>query len=111
MMDPGSLYIDAFHPVNPRMKRDYSGRARFRTRTFGPPKYFWIDFGLSRHYDPSIIEPKEVPIWGADKEVPEFQNSNEPCDPFPTDVFYAGNMIKQDLIEVSDLSTERPGAE
>ena len=106
MMDPESFYIDAFHPVNPKMKRDYSGDVRFRSRTSGSPKYFWIDFGLSRRYDPSIVEPKEIPILGADKEVPEFQTSNEPCNPFPTDVFYAGNMIKKDFIEVSGLSTE-----
>ncbi|KAG9313015.1 hypothetical protein JVU11DRAFT_6454 [Chiua virens] len=81
------------------MKRDFSGRARFRTRTSGPPKYFLIDFGLSRRYDPSVVEPREIPIWGADKEVPEFQNSNEPCNPFPTDVFYVGNMIRKDFIE------------
>jgi len=103
MMDPASFYIDAFHPVNPKMKRDFSGHARFRTRTSGSPKYLLIDFGLSRRYDPSIVEPKEIPIWGADKEVPEFQNSNEPCNPFPTDVFYVGNMIRKDFIEVCDF--------
>lgn len=103
-MDPASFYIDAFHPVNPKMKRDFSGHARFRTRTSGPPKYLLIDFGLSRRYDPSIVEPKEIPILGADKEVPEFQNSNEPCNPFHTDVFYVGNMIKKDFIEASDLN-------
>lgn len=106
-MDPARVYIDAFHPVNPTMKRDFSGRARFRTRTLGPPKYFLIDFGLSRRYDPSIAEPREIPILGADKEVPEFQNSNEPCNPFPTDVFYIGNMIRKDLVEVRDPNTER----
>lgn len=106
-MDPARVHIDVFHPVNPMMKRDVSGRARFRTRTSGPPKYLLIDFGLSRRYDPSIVEPKEIPILGADKEVPEFQNSNEPCNPFPTDVFYIGNMIRKDFIEVSDLSAEQ----
>lgn len=109
-MNPASFYIDTFHPVNPKMKRDFSGPARFRTRTSGPPKYLFIDFGLSRRYDPSIVEPKEIPIWGADKEVPEFQNSNEPCNPFPTDVFYIGNMVKTDFVEVSDLNTERESA-
>jgi len=103
MMDPASIYIDAFHPVNPKMKRDFSGHARFRTRTLGSPKYLLIDFGLSRRYDPSIVEPKEIPILGADEEVPEFQNSNEPCNPFYTDVFYVGNMIRKDFIEASDL--------
>jgi len=100
MMDT-SVYVDAFHPATPLMKRDFSGYARFRTRTQRPPRYFLIDFGLSRHYDHSIAKPMEVPIWGADKEVPEFQNSNDPCDPFATDVFYIGNAIKKDFVDLN----------
>ncbi|KIJ16754.1 hypothetical protein PAXINDRAFT_168241 [Paxillus involutus ATCC 200175] len=99
MMDASGLYVDAFHPVSPLMKRDFSGYARFRTRTQRPTKYIFIDFGLSRRYDPSVATPLEVPIWGGDKEVPEFQNSNAPCDPFPTDVFYIGNAIRKDFVE------------
>ena len=101
MMDANRLYVDAFHPVHPLMRRDFSGFARYKTRTQRPVKYFLIDFGLSRRYDPSITKPLEYPIWGGDKEVPEFQNSNQPCDPFPTDVFYIGNAIRKDFIEVS----------
>ncbi|KAL4068187.1 hypothetical protein J3A83DRAFT_4359948 [Scleroderma citrinum] len=99
MMDASKLYTDAFHPIHPIMKRDFSGFAHFKTRTTQPVKYYFIDFGLSRRYDPSIAQPLEVPIWGGDKEVPEFQNSNRPCDPFPTDIFYIGNMIKKDFVE------------
>ena len=104
MMDANNLYIDAFHPVHPMMKRDFSGHARFRKRTQRPPKYYLIDFGLSRRYDPSITTPLEMPIWGGDKGVPEFQDSNEPRDPFATDVFYIGNAIKTEFLEVWDRS-------
>ncbi|KIJ18440.1 hypothetical protein PAXINDRAFT_167041 [Paxillus involutus ATCC 200175] len=100
MMDT-SVYVDAFHPATPIMKRDFSGYARFRTRTQRPPRYFLIDFGLSRRYDHSIAKPLEVPIWGADKEVPEFQNSNDPCDPFATDVFYIGNAIRNYFVDLN----------
>ena len=100
MMDGSTLFIDAFHPVDSMMKRDYSRLARYKTRTEWPVKYFLIDFGLSRRYDQSIAHPLEVPIWGGDKEVPEFQNSNEPCDPFATDVFYIGNAIRKDFLDV-----------
>ena len=100
MMDPESLYLDPFHPASSSMRRDFSGYARYKTRTERPPKYFLIDFGLSRRYDASIAHPMEVPIRGADKEVPEFQNSSAPCDPFPTDVFYIGNTIRKDFVEV-----------
>ncbi|KAL4078215.1 hypothetical protein V8B97DRAFT_1935859 [Scleroderma yunnanense] len=99
MMDASRLYVDAFHPVHPLMRRDFSRFARYKTRTQRPVRYLFIDFGLSRQYDSSIIKPLEYPIWGGDKEVPEFHRSDEPCDPFPTDVFYIGNAIRKDFIQ------------
>ncbi|KIK71956.1 hypothetical protein PAXRUDRAFT_181560, partial [Paxillus rubicundulus Ve08.2h10] len=30
--------------------------------------------------------------------VPEFQHSDEPRNPFPTDVYYLGNMIREDFM-------------
>lgn len=107
MMDPSRLYIDAFHPASSLTKRDFSGYARYKTRTERPPKYFLIDFGLSCRYDDSIVKPMEVPIWGGDKEVSEFQNSNNPCDPFATDVFYISNTIKKQFVEVCHVTTHR----
>jgi hypothetical protein len=99
-IDPREIYPEFFHPMKTMFKRDFNDFARHFTRTQRPPKYYFTDFGLSRKYDPSEINPREIPILGGDKEVPEFQNSNEPCDPFPTDVFYLGNMIKKDFIQV-----------
>ena len=83
------------------MTKECSGRAKHFTRTHKPPKYYFIDFGISRRYEPSNTDPREVPIWGGDKEVPEFQNSNEPRNPFPTDIFYISNAIKMDFLWVS----------
>ena len=103
MLDPTHLYPDSFHPVATNLNRNYSGDAKHFTRTQRPLKYYFIDFGLSRRYDPSDTNPMERPIWGGDKEVPEFQNSNEPRDPFATDVFYIGNAIRMDFILVSYL--------
>ncbi|EGN92527.1 hypothetical protein SERLA73DRAFT_127369 [Serpula lacrymans var. lacrymans S7.3] len=94
MMDATSLFIDPYHPQDIVMRRDYKGEARCLTRTQSPPKYFFIDFGISRRYDANNFAPLESPIWGGDKSVPEFQNSDEPRNPFPTDVYYLGNMIR-----------------
>ena len=102
MLDPTSLYPESFHPVERNLNISCSGFAKHFTRTQRPPKYYFIDFGISRQYNPANTQPREIPIWGGDKEVPEFQNSNEPCDPFPTDVFYIGNAIRKDFILVSD---------
>ena len=99
MMDATNLYIDPFHPVDHHMKRDFSGYARFKTRTERPPKYYFIDFGLSRRYD-SIVNALDLPVWGGDKQVPEFEDYDRPHNPFPTDVFYIGNVIKEDFLDV-----------
>jgi len=98
MLDPARLYPESFHPIATNLSKDCSGDAKHFTRTQRPPKYYFIDFGISRRYDLSDPDPKEIPIWGGDKDVPEFQNSNEPCDPFATDIFYIGNTIRVDFI-------------
>lgn len=101
MMDAGPLYKDPFHPMQPVMRRDFKGYARHYTRTQRPVKYLYIDFGISRRYDLSEVNPREVPILGGDRRVPEFQDSDEPRDPFPTDVWYLGRAIQQDFLLVS----------
>ncbi|TFY60098.1 hypothetical protein EVJ58_g5363 [Rhodofomes roseus] len=56
----------------PIMKRDYSELVSHYTRTEKPPKYYYIDFGLSRRYNPDDGPPRALPIFGGDKSVPEF---------------------------------------
>ncbi|EGN94300.1 hypothetical protein SERLA73DRAFT_188100 [Serpula lacrymans var. lacrymans S7.3] len=97
MMD-ATQFIDPFHPQKRDMRRDFKGRARYVTRTQRPPRYFFIDFGISRRYEADNVAPLEEPIWGGDKTVPEFQNSHEPRDPFQTDVYYLGNMIRNEFL-------------
>jgi hypothetical protein len=105
MMDARDLYAEPYHPVEPHMKRDFSGRVKRYTRTQRPPKYYFIDFGLSRRYDPREANPLEYPIFGGDKTVPEFQNNADvPVNPFPTDVYYLGNVIKEEFMDVGDYT-------
>ena len=99
MMDATQLYPIPYHPCAGYMRRDFKGPAKHKTRTQRPVKYYLIDFGISRRYEPDVV-PLEDPIWGGDKTVPEFQNSDEPCNPFPTDVYYLGNLIREDFIKV-----------
>ena len=102
MMD-GSMYPDGWHPCRDWTKPDFSGDAKYFTRTETPPRYYLIDFGLSRRHEPDDRSPKEYPILGGDKTVPEFKKSVEPCDPYPTDVYYIGNMVREDFINVSSF--------
>ncbi|KAF8506378.1 kinase-like domain-containing protein [Gautieria morchelliformis] len=102
MMDPRKLYPNGFHPLN--IDYDYKRNrfARHWTRTERPPKYFLIDFGLSRFYDPKHGPPEDLPVRGIDRTAPEIQGDkyNECCNPFATDIYYVGNMIKMEFVEV-----------
>ena len=86
MMDPKPLFPQMYHPRSDRKTVDFSRKAKYYTRTARPTKYFFIDFGLSRKYEPGDMPPVEVPIHGGDKTVPEFAYSYDPVDPFPTDI-------------------------
>lgn len=118
MMDPAPLYPEPYHPCAAYMKRDFSGRVKYYTRTERPPKYFFVDFGLSRRYSLEDSDPLEEPIRGGDKTVPEFKDLNKPYNPFFTDVYYLGNLIREDFLvvrllhysrEMKALSSSSPG--
>ena len=98
----GAMYTEAWHPIYDEQKRDdFTKLVTPYTRTQRPPKYYFIDFGISRWYNPKDgPHPLEPPIRGGDKSVPEFQNSVEPCDPFATDIYYVGNVIRQCMLKV-----------
>ncbi|KAJ7502453.1 kinase-like domain-containing protein [Mycena galericulata] len=110
LMDASEMYPDGFHPVETKRKRNFSGRVKFYNRTQRPPKYYYIDFGLSRRYETRNPPPLEPIIMGGYKNVPEFRFTEdgeppEDCDPFPTDVFCLGNMICADFLQ-GDKSNE-----
>jgi len=102
MYDGSPLFPNGHHPhplYNSR-KPDFTGQAKHFTRTQAPPKYYWIDFGISNQYDPSSTAvPSEDRIWGGDRTVPEYVDYKGPCNPFPIDVYYVGNLIKTDFID------------
>lgn len=102
MLDPKAMYPDMYHPRHRTERRDYKGTAKFYSRTERPTKYYYVDFGLSRKYDPADGPPLELPILGGDKTVPEFQGEgyNIAVDPFPTDIYYLGNLIRMAFLQV-----------
>lgn len=101
-MDPEPLFPDMYHPIKYHRTRDLSGKAKYRSRTERPTRYYLTDFGLSRKYATDDLSPQEYPIIGGDQSVPEFQGDKEfePSNPFPTDVYYAGNLIRKHYLNV-----------
>ncbi|OSX65919.1 hypothetical protein POSPLADRAFT_1052589 [Postia placenta MAD-698-R-SB12] len=100
MFDPKPMYPDMYHPRRRERKRDFTGKAKHYSRTESPVKYYYVDFGLSRKYESEDYPPRELPILGGDKSVPEFQGNgyDKAVDPFPTDIYYLGNLIRMAFI-------------
>ncbi|KAI0363364.1 hypothetical protein BV20DRAFT_975753 [Pilatotrama ljubarskyi] len=100
MYDPRPIYPAMFHPRQRNRALNWKDPAKHSTRTDHPVRYYYIDFGLSRKYNPEDGPPREIPIRGGDKTVPEFQSwKGEPLDPFPTDIYYLGNMIRMTILQ------------
>ena len=100
MLDPSGMYPGSFHPVDIERSKDFRQKAKWYSRTRRPTRYLLIDFGLSRQYDPANGPPLEKPLRGGDKSAPEHQDMNTPCNPFPTDVYYLGNLVREDYMQV-----------
>jgi hypothetical protein len=101
MFDPSEMYPDGFHPrpgaTERNWTRDFKGKAKQYTRTERPPRYYLTNFGLSRQY--RSREELDEPLRGVDKSAPEHQNGRW-CNPFHTDIYYLGNLVRQEFIEV-----------
>ncbi|KAF7326179.1 Protein kinase domain-containing protein [Mycena kentingensis (nom. inval.)] len=58
MQDPSKLFPRGFHPVNYALDPSNEGPAYCVTRTQCWPRYYLIDFGMSRRYDPGAFRGK-----------------------------------------------------
>jgi serine/threonine protein kinase len=100
MLDPSNMYPESFHPADMSRSKDFRRKARWYSRTRRPTQYLLIDFGLSRRYDPTNGPPLDRPYQGGDKSAPEHQDQERFCNPFPTDVYYLGNLVREEYIQV-----------
>ena len=100
MLDPSNMFPESFHPAVIDRSKDFRRKAKWYSRTRRPTRYLLIDFGLSRRYDPENGPPLEEPLRGGDKSAPEHEDRVTPCNPFPTDVYYLGNLVREYYIQV-----------
>jgi hypothetical protein len=98
MFDPSGMYPKGYHPVQLNRSLNFKGRAKRYTRTERPPRYYLIDFGLSRRY-PSR-DALDEPLRGGDKSAPEHRRGGR-CNPFRTDIYYLGNLVRDHFMQVS----------
>ncbi|KAJ3823074.1 kinase-like domain-containing protein [Lentinula raphanica] len=106
-MDANAMYNRTFHPINTKKRYDWSGKVLHHSRTRRPPRYYLIDFGQSRLYDPSRSRPHEYALRSGGYMPPEGLEGT-PCDPFATDVFLLGNLIRTSFLD-GDPELFEPG--
>jgi hypothetical protein len=97
MLDPSGMYPEGFHPIKIDRNRNLEGKAEQYDRTQQPPRYILIDFGLSRQYSSRSV--LDEPIRGGDKSAPEHQRARW-CNPFPTDIYHLGNLVRERFTKV-----------
>ncbi len=97
MFDPSRMYPRGYHPVQLNRSLSFKGQAKRYTRTARPPRYYFIDFGLSRRY--SSRNAHDEPLRGGDKSAPEHRQGGR-CNPFHTDIYYLGNLVREHFMLV-----------
>ncbi|KAF9463616.1 hypothetical protein BDZ94DRAFT_1218058 [Collybia nuda] len=106
MMDSTALYDEPVHPVNSDQSRDYTRWIKPGKRTIRPVKYYHIDSGHMRRYNP---DPEAFTIPGGDMSVPEFKSkANTMINPFPVDVYRIRNDIRVCFLDTKGLEFMRP---
>jgi len=96
MFDSSEMYPQGFHPAQIDRSRNFKSRAKGYTRIQRPPHYYLIDFGLSRQY--RSRKTLDLPLRGGDKSAPEHRSVTQ-CNPFYTDIYYLGNLVRQEFIQ------------
>ncbi|TFK74319.1 hypothetical protein BDN72DRAFT_81440 [Pluteus cervinus] len=99
MMDGNEMFPEGWNAVDGRWTPRGQKHSNAYTRTQRPPRYHFIDFGLSRRFDPSDTNPLAEPIAGGDRTVPEFKTNKEAFNPFQTDIYYIGNTIREFIMK------------
>ncbi|KAJ7060964.1 kinase-like domain-containing protein [Mycena amicta] len=99
MQDPSKLYPRGFHPVNYCLDPTNEGLAYCITRTQCWPRYYLIDFGLSRQYDPTKGPPLEAVTEGTHSYLPEYANGTGSYNPFPADIYTLGTLLKRHFLQ------------
>src|ERR1700761_2921012 len=100
MLDPTNIYPNSFHPVAMGRSKDFRYKVKRYSRTRRPTGYLLIDFSLSHQYDLANGPPLDEPLHSGDRSAPEHQDGETLCNSFPTDVYYLGNLVRVQYIQV-----------
>ncbi|KAI0737368.1 kinase-like domain-containing protein [Daedaleopsis nitida] len=97
MMDGRSLYLHGHHPVRLHYAPDNVYDASPLARIDHPVRYFYIDFGISRHFAEGS-QPMAVGREGRNLTIPEL-SSTVPYNAYKIDVFALGDVYSKEFME------------
>ena len=103
MMSIREMWREPFHAQMPHRNPTLTDVIKEPSaRTLNPPKYYIIDFGMSRQYSHDDPHPTETDPDGGDRTVPEFGDrlSRVVHDPFAVDIYCVGNVIQEHILNV-----------
>ena len=100
MYDASRMYPNGFHPVKLNRNKNFKGTAKAYTRTQRSPVYYLTDCSLSRQY--TSRDATDDPWRRGDRSAPEHRSKMR-SDPFQTDIYYIGNLVRNEFIEVRQL--------
>ncbi|KAI0076139.1 hypothetical protein K474DRAFT_1299249 [Panus rudis PR-1116 ss-1] len=100
MMDPSPIWPELFHPSAPWMSRDLKHKAKHRSRTSHPTKYYLTDFGVARKCRPVNQQSLDELLEGTGAVTPGSQQSSQLSDPFSVDVLQLGSFIFERFLQV-----------
>ncbi|KAK0207433.1 hypothetical protein IW262DRAFT_1282108 [Armillaria fumosa] len=112
MLDLDKMYPRGSTLVSPNLAPNRSDlkSVKYINQTKCWPWYYLIDFGILCRYAPSNDPSMEPPISGSNKHAPEHSiiTVNPPwvddCNPFLTDVYYLGSLLKRTFFVVYELT-------
>jgi hypothetical protein len=98
------MYPNGLHAVKIDRDRNFKGTANVRTGRRPPPFYYFTGFDLSCHYESRDV--LDEPLHGRHQSAPEHQSQTQ-CNPFHADIYYIGNLVRQEFMEVRLVSCPR----
>ncbi|KAI9447481.1 hypothetical protein H4582DRAFT_6109 [Lactarius indigo] len=96
MFYSSKTYPNGFHPAKSVRNWNFGNTTKAYNRTQRPPRYYFVDLCLSCQY-PSR-DAMDEPLCGGDDSAPEHR-SGQQCNPFYTDIYYIGNIIRKEFVE------------
>ena len=99
-LDPSGMYPKGFHPVRINRSRDFKGKPPQYNRTQRPPRYNLIYSSVSRQYN--TRNALDEPLSGGNRSAPEHWRLGR-CNPFRTDIYYLGDLVREHFMEVNLL--------